>query len=109
VRNPPAVFSVLLGLLAAVAIPAAVVYADRSTSVELIWAGVAVPVAFVLGLAAIAAARKGRRRAQMTLLHRSGSATARVGRLLGFLGVLLAATGAVALAVYEILTYRGGT
>ena len=108
-RNTPAFFSVLLGLLAAGAIPAAVVYADRSPSVELISAGVAVPVAFVLGLAAIASARRGRRRAQMTLLRRSGSASARVGRVLGLLGVLLAATGAVALAVYEILTYRGGT
>ena len=108
-RNTPALFSVLLGLLAAAAIPLAVVYADRSPRVELIWAGVAVPVALVLGLAAIAAARAGRRRAQMRLVRRSGSATARIGRLLGYLGVLLAATGVVALLVYEILTYRGGT
>jgi nitrogen fixation/metabolism regulation signal transduction histidine kinase len=108
-RNVPALASILLGLLATAAIPAAVIYADRSTRVELIWAGVAVPVAFVLGLTAILAARAGRRRARMTLLRRSGSATARLGRLLGVLGILLAGTGAIALAVYEILTYRGGT
>jgi hypothetical protein len=108
-RNAPALFSVVLGLLATAAIPAAVIYADRSPDVALIWAGVAVPVAFVLGLAAIFAARAGRRRARMTLLRRSGSAAASVGRLLGLLGVLLAGTGAIALAVYEILTYRGGT
>jgi hypothetical protein len=109
VRNAPAVSSVLLGLLATAALPAAVVYAERSVRLELIWAGVAVPVAFLLGLAALAAARAGRRRAQMTLLRRSGSATARLGRLLGLLGVLLAGTGTIALAVYAILTYQGGS
>jgi hypothetical protein len=108
-RNVPAVLSVLLGLLATAAIPAAVIYAERSTRVELIWSAVAVPVAFVLGLAAIFAARAGRRRARMTLLRRSGSAAAGLGRLLGVLGVLLAGTGVIALAVYEILNYRGGT
>jgi hypothetical protein len=108
-RNAPALFSVLLGLLATAALPAAIVYAERDIELELIWAGVAVPVAFVLGLAAVAAARAGRRRAQMTLLRRGGSATARVGQFLGLLGVLLAGTGTIALAVYAILSYRGRT
>ena len=106
-RNTPALFSVLLGLLAAASLPAAVFYADRDVDLELIWAGAAVPVAFVLGLGAIAAARAGRRRAQMTLLRRSGSASARIGRLLGLLGLIFAGTGAIALVVYAILTYRG--
>ena len=108
-RNAPALWSVLLGLLAAAVIPAAIVYADRSPRVELIWAGVAVPAAFLLGLGAIWAARAGQRRARMTLLRRSGSAVARVGRLLGTLALLLAGTGAIALVVYGILTFRGRT
>jgi hypothetical protein len=107
VRNAPAIWSLLLGLLAAAALPAAVAYAYSSTTLQLIWAGVAVPVAFVLGIAAITAARRAERRAQMTLLRRSGSAVARLGRLLGLLGVLLAGTGAIALAVYGFLTWRG--
>ena len=61
-RNAPAVFSVLLGLLAVAALPVAVVYAERDIDLELIWAGVAVPVAFVLGLGALATARPGRPR-----------------------------------------------
>ena len=108
-RNAPALWSVVLGLLATAAIPAAVLYADWSGRVQLIWAGVAVPVAALLGLGALAAARAGQRRAQMTLLRRSGSATARLGRLLGTLGLLLAGTGTIALVVYLILTYRGRT
>ena len=105
-RNPPALWSVLLGVLAVAAIPAAVLYADRSDRVQLIWSGVAVPVAFAVGIAAIAAARAGRRRSELTLVRRSGAATARVGRFLGLLALLLAGTGTIALAVYALLAYR---
>ncbi len=107
-RNAPAVWSVLLGVLAAAAIPVAVAYADRSLSVELIWAGVAVPFAALLGLAALGAARAGRRRAQLTL-RRSGARTAVLGRFLGLLGLLFAGTGAISLLVYAILSWRGRT
>jgi hypothetical protein len=44
----------------------------------------------------------------MTLLRRSGSAAARLGRLLGLVGVLLAGTGAIALAVYGFLRWQSG-
>ena len=107
-RNAPALWSVLLGLLATLAIPAAVVYADRSPRVELIWAGVAVPVAALLGLAALFAARAGRRRAQLTL-RRSGARIAVVGRFLGLFGLLFAGTGTISLVVYAILSWRGRT
>jgi hypothetical protein len=108
VRNAPAVWSVVLGVLATGAVPAAVWYADRSPRVELIWAGVAVPAALVLGLAALGTARAGRRRAELTV-RRAGAATARIGRLLAVIGLLLAGTGAISLLVYGILTYRGRT
>jgi hypothetical protein len=107
-RNAPALWSVLLGLLATLAIPAAVVYADRSPRVELIWAGVAVPVAALLGLAALGAARAGRRRAQLSL-RRSGARIAVVGRFLGLFGLLFAGTGTISLVVYAILSWRGRT
>jgi hypothetical protein len=108
VRNAPAFWSVLLGLLAGAAIPVAVAYADRSPRVELIWAGVAVPVAALLGLAALGTARSGRRRAELTL-RRSGARTAVVGRLLGLIGLLFAGAGAISLVVYAILSWRGRT
>ena len=107
-RNTPAFWSVLLGLLATAAIPAAVAYADRSPRVELIWAGAAVPVAALLGLAALGAARAARRRAQLTL-RRRGARTAVLGRFLGLFGLLFAGTGAISLAVYAILSWRGRT
>ena len=99
----------MLGLLATAAIPAAVVYADRSPRVELIWAGAAVPVAALLGLAALGVARAGRRRSQFMLQRRSGARVTALGRFLGLLGLLLAGTGTISLVVYGILTWRGST
>jgi hypothetical protein len=109
VRNRPALGSLLLGLLAAAALPVTVAYAYTSETLQLIWAGVGVPVALVLGIATLAAARAGQRRAQMTLLRRSGSVTARLGRFLGLIGLILGGTGAIALAVYAILAWRART
>jgi hypothetical protein len=109
VRNRPAFWSVVVGLLAAVSLPAAVVVAERRADVELLWAATAIPVALVLGLTAIALARRGRRKAEMTLLRRSGSRSARLGTLLGALALLLAGSGVTALIVYALLTYRGGS
>jgi hypothetical protein len=100
---------VLVGLLAAAALPAAVAYAYWSERVPLIWAGAAVPGAALLGLIALALARRGERQARMTVLRRSGSPSARIGRLLATLGLLFAGSGLTALVVYAALTYRGGS
>ena len=108
-RNTPALGSVLVGLLAAAVLPATVACAYWSDRLALIWAGVAVPVAIVLALIALALARRGERRARMTLRGRSGSFSARLGRLLATLGLVLAGSGLTALAVYAALTYRGGS
>ena len=107
-RNAPAFWSVLLGVLATAALPATVAYADRSPRVELIWAGAAVPVGALLGLAALGTARAGRRRSQLTL-RRSGARIAVLGRFLGLLGLLLAGTGTISLVVYGILSWQGRT
>ena len=106
-KNAPASWSAVVGLLGAAAVPAAVVVADRRADVELLWAAAAVPVALVLGLAAIALARRGRRRAELTLVRRSGAAAWRIGRTLGILALLLAGSGVTALLVYALLSYRG--
>jgi hypothetical protein len=108
-KNAPAVWSVIVGLLAVAAVPATVAYADQSGRLELIWAGAAVPVALVLGLLAHGLARRGRRRAELMLLRRSGSGAARFGSILGTLALLIGGAGVTALVVYALLTYRGGT
>jgi membrane protein implicated in regulation of membrane protease activity len=96
--------SVLLGLLSLATLPAAVVAARESDDLTLVEAGVAVPVAAVLALIALWLARRGRRRADRTLDRVGGRGAAKMGKLLGGLGLYLAATAALALGVYALLS-----
>jgi hypothetical protein len=84
------------------------VYATRfSDSYDLLHAGFAIPVGAALGaLALILAARAGRHRA-FTLARGGREGVARTGRLLGVLGIALAAAGVVSLVVYALLEYAG--
>jgi hypothetical protein len=96
--------SVFVGLLAVATMPAAVLATRWSEEYELIQAGFAIPLAAALGLLAIALARRARSRLAPTLGQPKGTRTARLGRLLGLLGFLLALTAAGSLAVYWILS-----
>ena len=85
-------------------LPAGVALA-RYSDVDLIQAGYAVAPAFVAGVAAVLFARAARRRTERTIGRVGGERTARIGRVLGVLGIYLALAGALSLAVYEILDY----
>jgi hypothetical protein len=95
---------VLLGLLAVAALPVAVEVAREASSLELVDAAYAIPVAAVLGIASIVLARSARRRVQRTIGRVGGERLAAVGRVLGLLGLCLAVAGAVAIGVYEVLS-----
>jgi hypothetical protein len=96
---------VLLGLLSLATLPVAVIVARESDDRTLVEAGVVtVPVAALLALFALWLARRGRRRADRTLDRVGGRGAARVGKLLGGLGLYVAATAALALGVYALLS-----
>ena len=99
--------SVAAGAASVVAIPLAVYLTRFISSYELLDAAFAIPVAVVLGVAALALARRARlRRAVSVSAHRaSGAATA--GHVLGVLGLCVAAAALVALGVYGLLEYVG--
>ena len=92
----------MLGLAAVAAIPAAIALAQVSPRVTLLQAGFGVPVAAVFGLAAVLVARGARRRSQLSIAA-SGRGVGRLGRFLGFFGLSLAASGAIAVGFYELL------
>jgi hypothetical protein len=94
--------AVLLGLLSVACLPAGIAVA-HFTDVELIQAGWAVPPAAVLGLLSLWLARGALRRIERTIGRVGGLRTTRAGRLLGALGVYLAAAGGLALGVYFLL------
>jgi len=102
-RNGRAAWSVVLGALATLTLPVAVVGTRYSRSYELLHAGFAIPLAVVLGIAAIVLARRARARDRATLGRAGGGRAARVGRLLGILGLCIAASASIALGVYAVL------
>ena len=95
--------SVLVGIVAVAAIPAAIALAAYSSRVDLTYAAAAIPVAAGLGTVAVALARRGRRHSQITLGRIGGRASARIGWGLGLLGLYLAAMALLAIAFFGLL------
>ena len=104
-RPASARWSVLVGLLSVATMPVAIAATRFSRQYELLHAAAAIPVGMLLGFLAIRLARRARSRLAPTLGHPRGSRTARLGRLLGLLGFLLALTAAGSVAVYAVLSY----
>lgn len=98
--------SLLAGLASCATLPVAV-YATRfSDSYDLLHAGFAIPVAAALALVALALARRARARTKASLSS-DGAGVATAGRVLGVLGLCMAASALVALGVYGLLEYVG--
>jgi hypothetical protein len=83
--------------------PVAIAVTRYSGSYELLHAGFAIPVATGLGIFAVVLARRARELDRATLGRAGGGRAARLGRLLGILGLCLAASATIALAVYGVL------
>ena len=105
--NGRAIVAVAVGVLAAATMPLAILATRYSGSYELLHAVFAIPVAVALGILAIWLARGALRHDDARLGRAGGRGAARLGRALGVLGIALASTGLVALAVYGLLTYLG--
>ena len=108
-RGSGAAWGALLAGLGSVVVLVVAVYATRfSDSYDLLHAGFAIPGAVVLGLAALALARRRRLRAALSLGESGGTHwTVTTGRVLGVIGLCLAASALVALGVYGLLEYVG--
>ena len=98
--------SLLTGVASVATLPVAVYLTRFSESYDLLQAGFAIPVGAALGLVSLALARRARLRSAVTLGGRS-PAPAAVGRVLGVLGLCMAASALVALGVYGLLEYVG--
>jgi uncharacterized protein (DUF697 family) len=101
--NHRASIAVLAGILAVVAIPAAIVYVRRTPSLTPIDAGWAIPLAVIFGLGSIALSNLARTRVQWTLGRAGGLGRARAGRILGFIGLCVATSAAISVGFYEVL------
>jgi hypothetical protein len=101
----PAWASVLLGLLGLATLPAAIAVTERVDGLSLVESGFAIPAAILFGLAAVLIGRRVRRRSRQTLAPLPGVRVARLGRVLGYIGLYLALTAALAVGFYAVLTY----
>lgn len=83
--------------------PAAIFATRYSASYELLQAGFAIPLGLACGVVAIVLARRARVRTELTLGRAGGRGAARLGGLLGLLGVCLGSAAIVSLVVYGLL------
>jgi hypothetical protein len=98
--------SVVAGVASVAALPLAIYVTRFSDSYDLLHAGFVIPVAAGLGLVAILLARTERRRSSVSLAV-DGGRVVLVGRVLGIVGICLAAAAVIALGVYGLLEYVG--
>jgi hypothetical protein len=87
--------------------PIAFIAARKLDEVSLVQATTATCASAVLGLAAVLLARRGFRNIERTLGRIGGEGTARVGRLLGTISLILGLTAALALGFYGLLNFFG--
>jgi peptidoglycan/LPS O-acetylase OafA/YrhL len=106
-RSGAAWLALLAGLASVATIPIAVYVTRFSGSYDLLHAGFAIPIAIAFGIAAVGLARHSRRRSSLTLSGQRQPWPATAGRVLGILGLCLAASALIALGVYGLLEYVG--
>ena len=97
--------AVVLGLAGILTMPAAVIVARRSARFDLLDAGFAIPVAFVLGALSFGMATRARRNLAGLRLDGRASRTARAGVILGGLALSIALMAALSVGFYEAVIY----
>jgi hypothetical protein len=107
VGNGGGVGAVLAGLASVATMPLAIFLTRFSDSYELLHAAFAIPLGAVLGLVALALARRSRRTIALSLSSEKRGGAALAGRMLGIAGICIALAAVVALAVYGLLEYVG--
>ena len=106
-RSGAAWLTLVTGLASVATMPVAIYGTRFSASYDLLHAGLAIPIAIALGLAALALARRDRRRSALTLSAEGQRWPATAGRVLGIVGLCMAASALIALGVYGLLEYVG--
>ena len=98
--------SFVFGFASVVSLPLAVFATRFNDAYQLLHAGFAIPITAGLALAALALARRARRVSALRL-GADRSAVARTARVLGIVGLGMAASALVSLGVYGLLEYVG--
>jgi len=103
VSNHRASFAVLVGLVAAIAVPGAIVMARQTGGIQLLDAAWAIPVAALSGVLALLFVRGARGRMRETLERAGGTGRIRTAKILAIAGICFALSGSIAVGLYEVL------
>ncbi len=101
-------WAIVLGILSVATLPVAIGATRYSASYDLLHAGFAIPVGLGLGWWAVLRARRIRERSGGALGQSAGRRGAALARVLGILGICMASSATIAVAVYGVLTYLDG-
>jgi hypothetical protein len=103
--NHRASVAALLGIGSVLALPVAIVLAQRSKGIGLVDAAWAIPFGAGLGFLALGVSNLARARVQLTVGRAGGEGRARTARILAVLGICLAVTAAISVGFYELLLH----
>ena len=101
--NHRASFAVLVGLVATVAVPGAIVASRQVGGIVLLDAAWAIPVAALCGVLALLFVRGARGRIRQTLERAGGVGRIRTAKILAIAGICFALSGSIAIGLYELL------
>ena len=102
-RNTRASLGLIVGLCALLAVPAAILIAQKAQSVGLLDAAWAIPVAIACGVGALLFARGAQGRIRATLERAGGGTRVRWARRLAVAGICIALAASISVGFYELL------
>jgi hypothetical protein len=95
----------VLAVLGLAVMPIALLVVDAREDLRLVHTGFVVPLAAILALSAIVAARRARRKLERTIGRAGGQRAARAGQILGWLGLYLTLIAGISFGVYALEYY----
>jgi H+/Cl- antiporter ClcA len=95
--------ALVVGLAGLLTLPAAIEVTRRSKRIDLLQAGYAIPLAFVLGLVSLVMARRAKRNLEWLQLREGGSGIATVAVVVGALAFCVAVAAALSVGFYGLV------
>ncbi|MGZ8708212.1 MAG: hypothetical protein ACXW0R_12640 [Gaiellaceae bacterium] len=95
--------ALVVGLAGLLTLPAAIEVSRRSKRIDLLQAGYAIPLAFLLGLVALVMARRAKRNLEWLQLREGGAGIATVAVVVGALAFCLALAAVLSVGFYGLV------
>ena len=95
--------ALVVGIAGLLTLPAAIEVARRSKRIDLLEAGYAIPLAFLLGLVSLVMARRAKKNLEWLQLREEGTAMATTAVVVGAIAFCVAVAAALAVGFYGLV------